>query len=107
MGWSCRKEAGLVLEAWGAACVAAGGSSNAWHEGDAGYFFEVSRKEHDDGAITGAVMKMLSNGWARRAGTFRIDGDGKIERAPKFLKEAAVKFAGKSPWAWKRVEKGA
>lgn len=71
------------------------------------FFWEVSRTEHDDGAITGSVYKTvrkpttedLANdpycaGWLVKAGSFRINPDGSIARVPKFLKDAAKTFAG-------------
>jgi hypothetical protein len=54
------------------------------------YFYEVSNKEHYDGAITGTLMKFLPGStMCKSAGSFRIEGDGTVARAPKFLKDAA------------------
>ena len=43
------------------------------------YFVETGR-EQPDGAITGTVFKMLPNGYAHRAGGYRIEPEGKITR---------------------------
>jgi hypothetical protein len=114
MGWSCTKAASDVMQAWSNACRAQTGTSNTYTVGNDTYFFEVSRTEHADGAITGSVMKKVAaptptkvvtvpsmveqalgiaqseSFWARKAGSFRINGDGTIARAPAFLKAARV-----------------
>jgi hypothetical protein len=90
------------MDAWKDACVAATGSSNVYTVGGVEFFWEVSRTEHADGAITGAIYKTVKKptaedlardpylaGWSVKAGTFRIDPDGQVARAPKWLKEAA------------------
>lgn len=107
MGWSCRADAGRVMDAWAAACVAATGSQNTFVVDGVEFFWEVSRTEHADGAITGTVYRTVRKptpedlatnpycaGWSVKAGSFRIAGDGRIIRAPKFLKDAAKRFAG-------------
>jgi hypothetical protein len=92
MGWSCRKEAGDVVQAWTEACVAQTDSQNTFvPNGDVKYFWETSHREYGDGAITGTIWKFLPNGFCRRSGTFRIEGDGTITRAPKWLKDAAIR----------------
>ena len=93
MGWSCRADAGRTLDSWTQACVASTGMSNTYDVGGKRYFFEVSRTEHHDGAITGKVMRMLpadteGRCFCKPSGSFRINGDGSIERGPKFLKDA-------------------
>jgi len=90
MGWSYAKAAGDVMDKWISACLANSGSQNTWSTSKGKYFFETSRVEHGDGAITGTVWKFRPDGiHVRRSGTIRINGDGTIERAPKFLKDAA------------------
>jgi len=102
MGWSCRQDAGRVMDVWTAACVAQTGSQNTYTMKGAEFFWEVSRTEHADGAITGSILKTVRKptvdelakepylaGWSVRAGTFRIEGDGTVARAPKFLKDVA------------------
>ena len=92
MGWSCRAEAASVLEAWTRACVASTGSQNTWKVGNRTFFYEASRVEHDDGAVTGRILEVLSTEGdvlhCRVAGSFRIEGDGRMTRAPRFLKAA-------------------
>lgn len=86
MGWSCRREAGVILDKWIAACVAQTGSQNTFKVGNKEYFFETSNVEHRDGAITGAINVMLPNNMCKKCGSFRIEGNGTITKAPKFLK---------------------
>jgi hypothetical protein len=90
MGWSCNAAAAGVLECWTAACRAATGMSNVYTVGATRYFFEVSRTEHPDGAITGTVLRETSRqgdtSQCVRAGSFRIEGDGCVTRAPGHLK---------------------
>lgn len=89
MGWSCRADAGNVLDKMSAACVASTGMSNTWEHNGVRYFFEISRTEHADGAITGSVCKFVGKDLCRKSGSIRIEGDGTITRAPAFLKNAA------------------
>ena len=96
MGWSCSAVASDVLECWQKACIEQGGNSNTYRDGGKTYFYEVSRTEHRDGAITGSIMRMLPGNMCKRAGTFRIDGDGRIARAPKFLVSAAKPLAARA-----------
>jgi hypothetical protein len=91
MGWSCRKEASETMGRWTAACVAQTGSSNVYLMDGREYFWELSQKEHDDGAITGAIVEVVEkrldgSSTAKSAGTFRINPDGSVARAPAFLK---------------------
>lgn len=91
MGWSCSAAASDTMRRWDEACRQSTGSSNQWREADGAEFFvEISRREHQDGAITGTVFKMLPNSRCRRVGTVRIEGDGRVARAPKFLKAASA-----------------
>ena len=87
MGWSYAQEAGKIMNAWKEVCYKRSGSQNQWENKGKTYFFETSRVEHDDGSITGTVWRFLADGvHVRRSGSFKINGDGSIERAPKFLK---------------------
>lgn len=95
MGWSCSDKADKVLEKWVNACVAQTGSSNLFEVKGIKFHFEISRTEHDDGAITGMIRKYVSfnpdsgNGMTVQSGSFRISGQGEIIRAPKFFKDAS------------------
>lgn len=89
MGWSCRREAGIVEDAWSRACIASTGMQNVWLDNGKRYFYETSRTEHRDGAITGKIIVYVDDTHCKTAGSFRIEGDGTITRAPKFLKHAA------------------
>jgi hypothetical protein len=92
MGWSCARDAGYVLDAFTAACIKNSGNQNTWTDPKTGkrYFFETSRTEHYDGAITGTIWRFLPDDkHVRKSGSFRIEGDGEVTRAPAFLKKAA------------------
>ena len=86
MGWSCNVAAALTLDAIQAAQERAGERTSNGLRSPAGEsigFFESSRTEHADGAITGSVWRYLPDGaHIRRAGSFRIDGAGKVSRFP-------------------------
>lgn len=92
MGWSCRAEASRVERAWEEGCRAQTGSSNVFVVNNVRHFYERSNKEHRDGAITGTIWRYLPDGeHVRKAGSFRIEGDGTITRAPAVLKGFAKK----------------
>lgn len=85
MGWSCSHEAsrsldlitrrleGLTLE---------GEPANVFKCGQARYFYEVNRKTHDDGGITGKVFRLNLDGTAEMTRTFKINGDGTLAYGP-------------------------
>lgn len=82
MGWSCRKDAGDTMDRWTEFCVKQTGSQNTYESRGSKYFWEASRTEHADGAITGTVFKMVDENRCKRAGSFRINGDGTVARYP-------------------------
>lgn len=86
MGWSCAAAANDTMRAWVDACVKQTGSSNTYKVGEQQYFWEVSSREHVDGAITGNVYKMLPDNRCVGCASFRINPDGSVARAPAFLK---------------------
>lgn len=90
MGWSCNRDAGLTLDALKRFCVQQNGSSNTYTSKGTTYFFEISRNEHSDGAITGTIWKIQPDGMCRRSGSLRIEGDGTISRGPAILKKVPV-----------------
>jgi hypothetical protein len=55
------------------------------------YFYEVTKKERRDDAITGTLWKYLpgDKDLVKKSGSFRIEGNGTVTRGPKFLKDAA------------------
>lgn len=73
------------------ACRESTGSSNVWESGGKRYFWETSRREHADGAVTGSVWMFTDADHARRAGTFRIEGNGDA-RLPPTLKALMAKL---------------
>ena len=95
MGWSCAVAAGRTMDAWTRACVAQSKSSNVYKDGGNEYFWEVSSREHDDGAITGSIVLVVEkrpdgSSTCRKVGTFRIEPDGSVKRGPAMLKRVAV-----------------
>lgn len=90
MGWSCSAAAAKTLETWTEFCFRHHGSQNTWKipSGER-FFFEVSHTEHEDGAITGQIFRLDSVG-AIRTSTFRIEGDGRVSRAPEILRRATA-----------------
>jgi hypothetical protein len=89
MGWSCSALASKTADKWSAFCAKSTGSSNVYIDKGVRYFYETSNREHADGAITGKIWRMADGDLAYPAGTFRINPDGTIARAPKALKDAA------------------
>lgn len=97
MGWSCRKDAGDTMRAMSDACSAQTQSSNTYKGRDGSmYFWETSRVEHSDGAITGTVYKMLPNDRAKRVGSLRIEPCGLISRAPAALVQMVEHYRGRN-----------
>lgn len=94
MGWSCRLEAGLTLDQIRETCLKEHDSQNVWSHNGARYFYDIGR-EHDDGAITGKILRMqgdpLPDGRipCKAVGSFRIEPDGKISRGPKHFRVLA------------------
>ena len=81
------------MDRWTDACLAQTGSQNTYEVGGRKYFWELSNVEHDDGAITGTIAvidKVLTEDtfYAHTVGSFRIEPDGTVSRAPAFLKRA-------------------
>jgi hypothetical protein len=83
MGWSCNAAASLTLDAIIAGqkrlgCESSNGiMENGKHVG----FWETSRREHADGAITGTVWILTPDGQhCKKAGNFRIEPNGTVTR---------------------------
>ena len=101
MGWSCSGPASQTLDKWTAACRASTQTQNTFKVGGKSYFWELARVEHNDGAVTGAIWRMLEPVpgqdpdafRCQRAGTFRINPDGTVRRAPTFLRMVALRQA--------------
>jgi hypothetical protein len=90
MGWSCRADAAKVMDKMTQYCIEQTDSQNRYKDAKGNeYFWELSRTEHDDGAITGTIWKLINGGThCKRSGSFRIEGDGSVTRMPKVLKDA-------------------
>jgi hypothetical protein len=82
MGWSCSSLAHKTIEKIQAACLKQSDSQNVWTDKGNKFFFELSRKEHNDGAITGSIFKFVSTNHVLPAGSFRINADGSIKNFP-------------------------
>lgn len=91
MGWSCAAKAAKTLDAVSKIMEERGAdTSNGLIVSGKKYgFFESSRREYDDGRITGSVWRFLPDGeHVRRAGGFRINADGTIGNFPGLDKAA-------------------
>jgi hypothetical protein len=55
------------------------------------YFYEVTRRDQRDLGVAGAIYLCLPDNYARKVGTFRIDGKGRVVRGPKLFRTAHVK----------------
>jgi hypothetical protein len=84
MGYSLTVKASLVLQA-SMKIIGDGVSSNVFR----GYFYEQGR-ENSDGAFTAQVMKFITGGFCKRAGSIRIEANGKITRFPTMTKSEKV-----------------
>jgi hypothetical protein len=97
MGWSCSAEASDRLhDVWSKQCRGQTDSQNSYVGTDGrNYFYEVSRKEHDNGAITGTSWRELPDGeHVTRAGSWKINPDGTVARYPTawpFPKDAPLR----------------
>lgn len=107
MGYSCTAAASKTEGLWEKACREQTGSSNVFRQrlrgGPTRTFFYERGKEQDDGAITGPVFEFVTRagrpiagdvntagGLAKRSGSYRIEPDGTVTRAPAFLKTASA-----------------
>lgn len=86
MGYSCTSMASLASDAMvkemQKARGDAGGTSNSWGATtETADFFEHG-PEQSDGAVTGSVWKSTSPGFARKAGSARVEPDGTVTRWP-------------------------
>jgi len=77
MSWSCSSQAHSTLNIIQSICAKQTGTSNSWIDGGRSYFFEVTKKEHSDGAITGTIYRMQGSS-ATKAGRLNIAGNGRI-----------------------------
>ena len=85
MGRSCNAAASLTLDAIVAGQKQLGceTSNGIMVGGKHAGFWETSRVEHNDGAITGSVWMLTPDGnHCRKSGGFRIEPNGKVTRFP-------------------------
>jgi hypothetical protein len=83
MGYSCRADAYNTIAKFNGGQ----GSSNRWVYKGNHYFWERGREQRD-GAITGSIYLMIGDTFAKKVGSFRIDPDGTIAKAPYGMKQA-------------------
>jgi hypothetical protein len=94
MGWSCSKAASDTLQPLWDYCVRSNNNGNTWRgPGGVEFFAETSRREYDDGAITGHIVELgpaKPDGarYGRKVGSFRVNGDGTIARMPRVMRLA-------------------
>ena len=62
MGWSCNKDAGETMEAISQAIIERFMNQNTFTVKGRTFFLENSRREHDDGAITGTIQEIYPQG---------------------------------------------
>ena len=99
MGWSCRAEVGDTLDRMSAKCVAMTGMSNAFIAGGKRRFYELSRREYDDGHASGQIYEFLPDDMCKRVGSFYINPDGSPRRMPKELRDVKCQPAlSRSAW---------
>jgi hypothetical protein len=92
MGWSCGAGAAETMRRLQEAHTKEGCFSYLGKR----YFFEPSRREHTDGAITGQVLRHEpkpgatdGTGFGYPVGSFRIEPTGQLSRAPRPLRDLA------------------
>ena len=88
------KAAVATLKKMQAACKEVTGTNNIWHQKGSDFVMDISNRVHDDGAITGRILRLgrpSQDGHRpnRLVGTIRIEGNGTITRAHSFLAQAA------------------
>lgn len=82
MGWSCSKYASDTLEKIERNCILYTGSQNTWYWKGKKHFFEISRKEYEDGSICGSIYRFYDDMiHCKRVANFKIDGNGKLTKS--------------------------
>jgi len=86
MGWTCSYVAGNVMDRMAEKSFQQSGSQNIYIYKGNWFMWEISRREYEDGNITGSIHQFTTDPRgktrisARRVGSFRIDGvTGKIK----------------------------
>ena len=85
MGYSLTKAVSDVLDIWMKRCLESTNCQNVYMVGSEKYFWETGRRVNDDDSVTGSIWRFVGEN-VRRSGTFRIEANGTITRAPKFLR---------------------
>ena len=94
MGWSCALEAGNTMNYLREKLRGPLNLVFSWESRGEVYFLDPSSKEHQDGAITGKVLRVKNetlffNGslTAEPVNSFRIEPDGTLSRGPATVKK--------------------
>lgn len=94
MGWSCRADAGATLDKWITKCLDETQVQNVFFNLGHYYMLDVSNVEHEDGAITGSILR-FEDGYrpescgsfkATRVSSFRIEPCGCVPKIPSAFK---------------------
>jgi hypothetical protein len=97
MGYSYGAGAGFTLDALQAKFRHENSGNTFTTDGGKTQYFHERGREQSDGAATGTVWKMLENGMARKAGSYRIESDGQVTRFPgvpaKYFEELEAESA--------------
>jgi hypothetical protein len=74
------------MDAWTKACVEFGGeqSQNVFRTAGKRYMWETDGKEHDDGAITGEILRFIDDTRAVITTRFRILPNGRVTYSVPF-----------------------
>jgi len=108
MGFSYTYEAGRTMGGIERACAASRPdgetSSNVFFTNGRRYFYEITRRDQDDGGLRGEIHLTWTDEqgqeWCRRVGDFRIDGRGRVVRGPALFRRATPIRAGESRGRW-------
>jgi hypothetical protein len=93
MGKVYAGEAHDIFSAWKDICIASTGIGNVYEVDGNRYTLDISRKQHNDGAMTGSVWRLLTTNaetgvsTCQKAGSWRIDADGTVARYPVGLRK--------------------
>ena len=86
MGWTCSYVAGNVMDKMAEKSFQQSGNQNIYIYKGNWFMWETSRREYEDGSITGSICQFIEDPrgktriFARRVGGFRIDSvTGKIK----------------------------
>ena len=108
MGWSCMAAAMQTLQAIDSLMPEANQVHMAdgrriicsWQTEGSFYFYETSRREFQDGHISGAIYLDLRDGYCRQVGRFYIEPDGRLRQGPKLWRDLLGKAESRELCEW-------